>query len=195
MILQPFICNYLGSLLHIRDASSLFKVFNIYINGFQYRWIYFPSLGLLYFEKHLYGIKARWLMDSNLSSSFFSLLIFQSHIPTMTITRLSKWRLLVPFHLNFLMFNMKNVFNISLNAENHLTWRFQVLKLFKTNYFDGCFDGSLTCLINFFFCDNSLPKLNLHSTLLLLMDQNLATTWVYLFSSLSPLLFYLIFST
>lgn len=95
----------------------------------------------------------------------------------------------------FLMFNMKNVFNILLNAENHLTWRFQVLKLFKTNYFDGCFDGSLTCLINFFFCDNSLPKLNLHSTLLLLMDQNLATTWVYLCSSLSPLLFYLIFST
>ncbi|KAI0511994.1 hypothetical protein KFK09_012628 [Dendrobium nobile] len=88
----------------------------------------------------------------------------------------------IPPQLKFLMSTINNVITIQLTPDNHLTWKSQVLKVFRANGFEGYLDGTiLRPPPQLTSANGSVISNPLYSTWLLI-DQNLAAA---LFSTIS----------
>ncbi|PKU75385.1 Retrovirus-related Pol polyprotein from transposon TNT 1-94 [Dendrobium catenatum] len=76
------------------------------------------------------------------------------------------------------MSTIKNVITIQLTPENHLTWKSQILKVFRANCFEGYLDGSTPC-----------PPRQLSSTTGTLTTNTLYSTWMLIDQNLAAALF------
>ncbi|PKU73082.1 hypothetical protein MA16_Dca027685 [Dendrobium catenatum] len=88
------------------------------------------------------------------------------------------------------MSTIKNVISIQLTPENHLTWRSQVLKVFRANGLEGYLDGTVTRPPRQTTNVSGAVTPNTLFATWMLIDQNLAAA---LFSTISaPLLPYVL---